>query len=53
MLPEGTELPSIQSLLLFAHPQIELNNLEEAPIPALNSKDLKDFLREKKQGKIH
>ncbi|MGB8213344.1 MAG: hypothetical protein WCE68_07270 [Anaerolineales bacterium] len=51
MLPEGTELPPIQSLLLFAHPQIELNNLEEAPIPALTPKDLKDFLREKSKEK--
>ena len=46
VLPEGTELPQVRSALLFANPKVELN-VEDAPIPAMAPKDLKDFLREK------
>jgi hypothetical protein len=46
VLPEGTEIPSVQAALLFAHPKVDLH-VEEAPLPALTPKDLKDFLREK------
>jgi hypothetical protein len=46
VLPEGAEIPEVRVALLFAHPKVELK-VEEAPLPALTPKDLKDFLREK------
>lgn len=50
VLPEGTEIPQVNSLLLFANPKVELK-VEGAPLPALTPKDLKDFLREKTKDK--
>ena len=50
VLPEGTEIPTIQTLLLFANPKVELN-VEGAPMPALKAKDLKDFMRGKGKEK--
>jgi hypothetical protein len=50
VLPEGTEVPQVSSLLLFANPKVELK-VEGAPLPALTPKDLKDFLREKTKDK--
>ena len=50
VLPEGTEIPEVRSALLFANPKVELKT-EDAPIPALTPKDLKDFLREKSKEK--
>ena len=50
VLPEGTEIPEVAAALLFAHPKVELK-VEDAPIPALTPKDLKDFLREKSKDK--
>jgi hypothetical protein len=50
VLPEGTEIPEVRSALLFANPKVELN-VEDAPIPAMLPKDLKDFLREKSKEK--
>lgn len=44
-LPEGTEIPAVRSILLFASPKAELK-VEGAPIPALTPKDLKEFLRD-------
>jgi hypothetical protein len=49
ILPEGTEIPVVRSLLLFASPKAELK-VEGAPIPALTPKDLKEFMRE--QSKV-
>jgi hypothetical protein len=46
LLPEGTTLPSIKSLLLFTNPNSVLK-IENAPIPAITPKDLKDFMRER------
>ena len=46
VLPEGTEIPTIQSLLIFTSPKVELK-IEDAPLPAITPKDLKDFMREK------
>jgi hypothetical protein len=46
LLPEGAEIPQVRATLLFANPKVELN-VEDAPIPAMTPKDLKDFLREK------
>jgi hypothetical protein len=46
LLPEGSEIPAIKSLLLFTSPRVELK-VEGAPLPAITPKDLKDFMREK------
>jgi hypothetical protein len=46
ILPEGSEIPPIRSLLLFTSSKVELN-VEDAPLPTITPKDLKDFLREK------
>ena len=50
ILPEGTEIPEVRSALLFANPKVELK-VEDAPLPALTPKELKDFLREKSKEK--
>ena len=50
VLPEGAEIPPIKAALLFANPKVELK-VEEAPIPSMTPKDLKDFLREKSKEK--
>ncbi len=50
LLPEGSEVPPIKSLLLFTSPKVELK-VEDAPLPAITPKDLKDFLREKSKEK--
>ena len=50
VLPEGSEIPEVNSVLLFANPKVELK-LEGAPIQGLTPKDLKDFLREKSKEK--
>ena len=44
ILPDGTEIPPIKALLLFTSQKVELK-IEDAPIPAITPKDLKDFLR--------
>jgi len=49
-LPEGVEVPEINAALLFAHPQVEIK-AEDASLPALTPKDLKDFLRGKSKEK--
>ena len=46
VMPEGSEIPEVRAALLFAHPKVELK-VEDAPLPALTPKDLKEFLREK------
>jgi hypothetical protein len=50
VLPEEAKIPQVSALLLFTNPKVELK-VEEAPIPALTPKDLKDFLREKAKEK--
>jgi hypothetical protein len=50
VLPEGSDIPEIKAALLFANPKVELK-VEDAPIPAMQPKDLKDFLREKSKEK--
>ena len=50
ILSEGAEIPQIRAALLFANPKVELK-VEDAPIPAMTPKDLKDFLREKSKEK--
>jgi hypothetical protein len=46
ILPEGTKIPEIQALLIFANPKVELK-VEGAPTPALIADQVKDFMREK------
>jgi hypothetical protein len=46
ILPEGSEVPPVKALLLFTSPKVELK-VEDAPLPAITPKDLKDFMREK------
>ncbi len=46
VLPEGAEIPEVKAALLFANPKVELK-VEDAPVPSMTPKDLKDFLREK------
>lgn len=43
-LPEGTQLPEVRAALLFINPKAELQ-IEEAPLPAMTPKDLKEFLK--------
>jgi hypothetical protein len=45
ILPEGSEVPPVKSLLLFTSPKVELK-IEDAPLPTITPKDLKDFMRE-------
>jgi len=49
ILPEGSKIPAIKALLLFTSPKAELK-VEDAPLPAITPKDLKDFLREKSKA---
>jgi hypothetical protein len=51
ILPEVTEIPDVGAILLFANPKVELS-VNDAPVPALLPKDLKDFLREKGKEKV-
>jgi len=48
-LPD-TELPDIQSVLVFFHPEVELLT-DEAPAPTLFDKKLKDFIRKAAKDK--
>jgi hypothetical protein len=50
LLPEGSELPQIKAALLFTNPKAELK-VEEAPLPSLAPKELKEFLREQAKGR--
>jgi len=50
LLPEGIVLPDINTALLFTNPRVELK-VQDAPLPTLTPKDLKDFLRERAKGK--
>lgn len=50
VLPEGTEVPQVQAMLLFTNPKVELK-VNDAPLPAMMPKDLKEFLRLKGKEK--
>ena len=50
ILPEGSEVPQIQTVLIFTSPKVDLQ-VKEAPLPAITPKDLKDFMREKSKEK--
>jgi hypothetical protein len=51
LLPEGTEIPTVNAVMLFANPKVELK-VYQTLIPALTPKDIKDFLREKGKDKV-
>jgi hypothetical protein len=50
ILPEGSEVPQIQTVLIFTSPKVDLQ-VKDAPLPAITPKDLKDFMREKSKEK--
>ena len=50
VLPEAADIPEARAILLFSNPKVDLK-VEDAPIPAMTPKDLKDFLREKSKEK--
>lgn len=47
---EGTEVPEINSLLVFTSDEVEIDS-EGATVPALKVKQLKDFIRQKAKEK--
>ena len=51
LLPDRTEIPTVNAVMLFANPKVELK-VDQPPIPALTPKDIKDFLREKGKDKV-
>ena len=51
LLPDGTEVPTVNAVMLFANPKVDLK-VDQPPIPALTPKDIKDFLREKGKNKV-
>jgi hypothetical protein len=49
-LPEGTELPQIRALMLFANPKVDLQ-ANDAPLPALTPDRIKEFLKDAAKAK--
>ncbi len=47
---EDTEIPNIQTILVFMNDDVDIQ-AEEAPIPAIKLKQLKDFMRQKAKEK--
>jgi hypothetical protein len=43
-LPDEYSLPPVESVLVFTHPEVEIQ-VEDAPVPTLPAKKLKDYLR--------
>ena len=39
-------VPSLQAVLIFTHDEVELN-ADDAPMPAIHIKKLKDFMRQR------
>lgn len=50
-LPD-VELPETQAALVFINPTVDVSGVENAPLPALLSKDLKEYLRKASKGKL-
>ena len=50
IMPEGTSLPEVNAVLIFVNPRVEIHP-NDSPQPALLSKDLKEFLRQKAKEK--
>jgi hypothetical protein len=49
-ISDGTEVPEIQAALIFSDPSIDIQ-ADEAPVPTLPAKKLKDFIRKTAKGK--
>ena len=49
-LPEGTEIPEIQAALIFSNPEADIQ-ADDAPVPTLPAKKLKDMIRKTAKGK--
>jgi hypothetical protein len=49
-ISDGTEIPEIQAALIFSDPSIDIQ-ADEAPVPTLPAKKLKEFIRKKAKGK--
>jgi len=47
---DENEIPNIQAALIFMHDQVDLQ-VEDAPLPAMKLKQLKDFMRQKAKEK--
>ncbi len=43
-LPEDYEIPPVEAALVFSHPEVDIQ-VEDAPVPTLTAKKLKDYLR--------
>jgi hypothetical protein len=50
VLPAGTEVPNVRAALLFVNPKVELQ-VNDAPLPAMTPKDLKEFLRDESKSR--
>jgi hypothetical protein len=50
LLPEGTSPPEVMAVLVFVNPKLQLQT-NDANLPALLVKDLKDFLRQRTKEK--
>jgi hypothetical protein len=46
---ESAAVPPVQAALVFTHDELEIN-VEEAPLPAVHMKKLKDFMRQKSKA---
>ena len=45
------EIPEVRAALVFMNDQVEIQQVEDAPLPAIKLKQLKDFLRQKAKEK--
>lgn len=43
--PEGEAVPEVQALLVFLHPGVVIEDVEEAPVPTLRLDELKGYLK--------
>jgi len=47
---DASQLPEINALMVFTNDDVEING-EDAPVPALKLKQVKDFMRQKAKEK--
>jgi hypothetical protein len=47
---EADEIPELNTLLVFTNDHVELD-AEDAPVPAMKLKQIKDFIRQKSKEK--
>jgi hypothetical protein len=48
---DESDIPEIKSLIVFTSDEIEID-ADDAPVPTLKAKQLKDFMRQKAKGKV-